>query len=164
MGKGIKKGGIGSSRDGGVDNCEGDTTIVVDKDFEADRETRIGFPQDGGGQVGPADANKIAFGMGGRYLPGGVESPCGTGEGGRTLGRGSLNDGRDFGGSGSGGRFLSFAFAPMGSSIFSNSLIEFAGATIDDIGIRTGGREDSWLRGGIAGDCLRRGTRPVRPA
>ena len=96
VGESIKKGGVGSSRDRGIDNCEGDRTIVVDKDFEADREARIGFTQDGGGQVGPADADKIAFGMGGRYVPGGVESPCGTGERRRTLGRGGLNDGRDF--------------------------------------------------------------------
>ena len=86
--------------------------------------------------------------MGGRYVPGGVESPCGTGEGRRPLGRGSLNDGRDFGGSGSRGRLLSFAFAPTSSSLCSNSLIEFAGATMDDIGIRTGRRGDSRLGGG----------------
>ena len=52
----------------------------------------------------------------------------------------------------------------MGSSICSNSLIEFGGATMDDIGIRTGGRGDSWLEGGVVGDCRRGGTRPVRPA
>ena len=57
MGESIKKGGVGSSRDGGVDNSEGDRTTVVDKDFEADREAKISFPQDGGGQIGPADAD-----------------------------------------------------------------------------------------------------------
>ena len=92
--------------------------------------------------------------MGGRYVPGGVESPCGTSERRRTLGRGSLNEGRDFGGSVRGVRFLSFAFAPTGSSIRSNSLIELAGATMDDISIRTG----------VAGDYWEGGTRPVRPA
>ena len=86
MGKSVKEGGVGSSRYGGVDNSEGDRTIVVNKDFETDREARISFPQDGGGQVGPADADKIAFLMGSRYVPGGVESPSGTGEGRRTLG------------------------------------------------------------------------------
>ena len=86
--------------------------------------------------------------MGGRYVPGGVKSPCGTSERRRTLGRGGLNDGRDFGGSGRGGRLLSFAFAPMGSSIRSNSLIELAGATMDDLSIRTGGKGDGWLGGG----------------
>ena len=40
----IKKGGVGSSRDGGVDNSEGERTIVVDKNFEADREAGISFP------------------------------------------------------------------------------------------------------------------------
>ena len=69
----------------GVDNSEGDRTIVVDKDFEADREARVSFPQDGGGQVGPPDADEITFWMGGRHVPGGVESPCGTAEGRRTL-------------------------------------------------------------------------------
>ena len=44
MGKSMEKEGVGSSRDGGVDNSEGDRTIVVDKDFEADREAGIGFP------------------------------------------------------------------------------------------------------------------------
>ena len=44
VGKGIEKGGVGSSRDGGVDSSEGDCTIVVDKDFEADMEAGIGFP------------------------------------------------------------------------------------------------------------------------
>ena len=44
MGKSIKKGGVGSSREGGVNNSEGDRTIVVDKDLEADMEARIGFP------------------------------------------------------------------------------------------------------------------------
>ena len=103
--------------------------------------------------------------MGGRYVPGGVESSCGTGERRRTLGRGGLNDGRDFGGSGRGGRFLSFAFAPTGSSIRSNSLMEFAGATMDDLSIRTGGKGDGWLGGGgVTGDCGEGGTRPVRPA
>ena len=103
VGKSIKKGGVGSSRDGGVDNSEGDRTSVVEKDFEADREAGISFPQNGGGQIAPADADKIAFGTGGRYVPGRVESPCGTGVRRRTLGRGGLNNGRDFGGSGRGG-------------------------------------------------------------
>ena len=44
VGKSIKNGGVGSSTDGGVDNSEGDRTIVVDKDFEADREAGISFP------------------------------------------------------------------------------------------------------------------------
>ena len=137
---------------------------MVDEDFEADREARLSFPQDGGSQVRPADADKIAFGVGGTCVPRGVESPCGTGDGRRPLARGSHNDGRDFGGRGSGDRFLSFAFAPAGSSICGNSLIEFAGATMDDIGIRTGGRGDSWLGGAVTGDCRQEGTRSVRPA
>ena len=86
MGKSIKKGGVGSSRDGGVDYSEGDCTIVVDKDFEADREARVGFPQNGGGQVRPADTDKIAFGMEGRHVLEGIESPGSTGEGRRPLG------------------------------------------------------------------------------
>ena len=44
VGKSIKKGGVGSSRDGGVDNSERFRTIVVDKNFEADREAGISFP------------------------------------------------------------------------------------------------------------------------
>ena len=80
------------------------------------------------------NADNVAFGMGDRYVPGGVESPCGTGEKRRTLGRGGLDDGRDFGGRGSRGRLLSFTFALTGSSIRSYSLIELAGATMDDIG------------------------------
>ena len=86
MGKGLEEGGVGSSRDGGVDNGEGDRTIVIDKDFEADREARVSFPQDGGGQVRPADKDEIAFGVGGRQVPGVIESPGGTGEGRRPLG------------------------------------------------------------------------------
>ena len=86
MGESIKEGGVGGSRDCGVDNSEGDRTIVIDKNFEADGEAGISFPQDGGGQVRPSDADKIAFRVGGRYVPGGVESPYGTGEGSRTLG------------------------------------------------------------------------------
>ena len=85
VGKSIKEGGVGRSRDGGVNNSEGDRAIVIDKDFEANMEARISFPQDGGGQVRPADADEIAFGMGGRKVPRGVESPCGTGERRRTL-------------------------------------------------------------------------------
>ena len=85
-GKSIKEGGVGSSRDGVVNNSVGDHTIVVDKDLEAEREARISFTQDGGGQVRPADAAKITFGMGSRYVPGGLESPCSTREGSRTLG------------------------------------------------------------------------------
>ena len=154
VGESIKKGRVGSSRDGGVDNSEGDSTIIIDKDFEADREAGISFPQEGGGQIGPADVDKIAFGMGGRYVPAGVESPCGTGERRRTLGRGGLNNGRDLGGSGREGRFLCFASAPTGSSICSNSLIEFAGATMDGLGIRTGEKGNSWLGGGCHGGLL----------
>ena len=86
VGKSIKEGEVGSCRDGGVNNSEGDRTIVVDTDFETDREAGISFPQDGGGQVGPTDADKIALVTGGRYVHGGEESPCGTGEGRRTLG------------------------------------------------------------------------------
>ena len=88
VGKSIKKVGVGSSRDGGVDDSERDCAIVVDKDFEAYREARISFPQDGGGQVGLADADEIRFGtrIGGRYVPGGIESLCGTGEARRALG------------------------------------------------------------------------------
>ena len=52
----------------------------------------------------------------------------------------------------------------MGSSICSNSLIEFAGATMDDLGIQTGGRGDTWLGGGLTGDCWEGDARPVEPA
>ena len=86
MGKSIKEWRVGGSRDGGVDNSEGDRTIVVDEDLEADREAGISFPQNGGGQGGPEDADEITFGMGGRHVPGGVESHCSTREGRRTLG------------------------------------------------------------------------------
>ena len=86
MSESIEQWGVGGSGDGGVDNSEGYRTIVIDKNFEADREARVSFPQDGGAQVGPSDADKITFRVGGRYVPGGVESPCSTGEGRRTLG------------------------------------------------------------------------------
>ena len=86
MGKSLREGGVRSSKDGGVDNGAGDRTIVVDKDFEADREARVGFPQNGGGQVRLEDTDKIAFGVGGRQVPRGIESPGGTGEGRRPLG------------------------------------------------------------------------------
>ena len=84
--KSIKEGGVESSGDGGINNGEGDRTIVIDKDFEADREARVSFPQNGGSQVRPADEDGIAFGVGARDVPGGIESPSGTGEGRRTLG------------------------------------------------------------------------------
>ena len=97
------------------------------------------------------------------HVPGGVESPCGTGEGRRTLGGGSLNDGRDLGGSGSRMRFLSFGFAPSGTSICSNGLIEFAGATINDIsGNEREGRQ--LVGGGCHGGLPVGGTRPNRSA
>ena len=86
VGKLIKEGGVGGSRDGGVNKCEGDRPIVVNKIFEADREARVSFPQDGGSQVGPTDADRIMFRVGGRHVPGGVESHCGTSEGRRALG------------------------------------------------------------------------------
>ena len=79
---------------------------MVDKDCEADTEAGLSFPQDGDGQVGPADADEVAFGMRGRYVPGGVEFPSSTGERRRTLGRGGLNDRRDYGDSGRGGDFF----------------------------------------------------------
>ena len=44
VGKSIEEGGVGSSRDGGVNNSEGDCTIVVDKEFETDREAGISLP------------------------------------------------------------------------------------------------------------------------
>ena len=84
--KSIKVGVVGSSRDGSVDNGEGDLTIVVDKDFEADREAGVSFSQKGGSQVGRAEADNIALVVGGRHVPGGIESPSGIGEGRRTLG------------------------------------------------------------------------------
>ena len=37
------------------------------------------------------------------------------------------------------GRLLTSAFATTGSGISSNGLVEFAGASIDDIGVRTSG-------------------------
>ena len=86
MGKGLEEGPVGSGSDGGVDNGEGDRTMVVDKDFEADREARVGFSQKGGGQVGPPDTDKFAFGVGGRQAPWGIESPGGSGERRRPLG------------------------------------------------------------------------------
>ena len=49
VGESIKKGRVGSSGNGGVNNSERDRTIVIDKDFEADRKARIDIPQDGGG-------------------------------------------------------------------------------------------------------------------
>ena len=95
--------------------------------------------------------------MGGRYVPGGVESACGTSERRRTHGQGGLHDGRDFGGSGRGARLLSFAFAPAGSSICSNTLIEFVGAIMDDIGIRTGWVGGQLVGGGCHGELLEGG-------
>ena len=86
MTKSIKEGGVGSRRDGGVNNCEGDRTLVVNKHFEADKEARVSCPPNGGGQVGPTDADKMAFGVGGRHVPEGVESPCNTSERRRTIG------------------------------------------------------------------------------
>ena len=86
VGKGLGEGLVGGGGDGGVDNGEGDSTIVIDKAFEANSEAGVGFPQDGGGQVGPADTDKIAFRVGGRQIPGGIESPGGTGEWRRPLG------------------------------------------------------------------------------
>ena len=41
VGKSIKEGRVGGSRDGGIDNGEGDRTIVVDKNFEADSEAEL---------------------------------------------------------------------------------------------------------------------------
>ena len=46
VGKSIEKAGPGGSGNGGVDNSEGNRTIVIDEDFEAEREARVGFPQD----------------------------------------------------------------------------------------------------------------------
>ena len=66
VGESIEEGGVGGSRDGGVDNSEGDRTMVIGKDFKTDWEAGMSFPQDGDGQVGPSDADKITFGMGGR--------------------------------------------------------------------------------------------------
>ena len=86
VGKSINEGGVGSSRDGGVNDGEGDRTIVVNKDFEAEGEIRVSFPQNGGGQVGQVDADKITFRVDGRHVPGGVESSCSTHEGSGTLG------------------------------------------------------------------------------
>ena len=40
----IKKRGVRSSGNGGVDNSEGNCTTVVSEDFEAHRETRFGLP------------------------------------------------------------------------------------------------------------------------
>ena len=84
--KSIKKGGIGSSRNEGVDNGEGDRKIVFNKDFEVDSEARVSIPQNRGGQVGPTNADKIAFRVGGRHVSEGVASPCSTGKRSRTLG------------------------------------------------------------------------------
>ena len=86
MDESIEEGGVGGSADGGVDNSEGYRTIVIDKHFKTIGEAGISIPQDGGGQVGLSDADKITFGVGGRYVPVGVESPCGSGERSRTLG------------------------------------------------------------------------------
>ena len=83
--EGVKEGGVGGSGNGGVDNGEGDCTVGVDKNFKSNSKTRIGFPLDGGGQVGLADRDVVVFGVRGRRVPRGVESTCGTGKGGRTL-------------------------------------------------------------------------------
>ena len=41
VGESIKEEEVGGSRDGGVDNSEGDRTIVVDKYIKADREAKL---------------------------------------------------------------------------------------------------------------------------
>ena len=38
-----------------MDDGEGDCTVVVDKYLEANREARVSFAEEAGGQVGPAD-------------------------------------------------------------------------------------------------------------
>ena len=83
--KRIKQGGVGSSRNGDVNNGEGDRTIVVNKDFEADREARVSFTHNGDRQGVPTDADKITFGLGGKHVSEGVESPCSSGKGRRAL-------------------------------------------------------------------------------
>ena len=81
MGQCVKEMGVGGRWHGGVNDGEGDCTVVVDKDFKTNREARVSFSQARGSQVGPVDSDWIAFGMGSRTVPGGVEPPDGTGKG-----------------------------------------------------------------------------------
>ena len=86
VGESVEKRRVGSSRNRNVDNCKGHSTIVVNKVFNANREAGVSFHEHRGGQVGPANADKIAFSVGSRGIPAGVESPSGTGEEWRALG------------------------------------------------------------------------------
>lgn len=158
VGESIKERGIGSSRNRGVDNGEGNCTVVVGRDFEANREARISVPKNKGGQVEPADTDQIAIRVASRNCPEGIESPSCTGDGGRALGQDSLHDRRDFGGSDSRGRLFAFAFATMGSCAHSNSLVKFASATMDNISVKSTGRGNSGLGRDVSGDYRRGGS------
>ena len=57
MGQCVKKRCVGGGWDEGVNDSEGDCTVVVDTNLAADREARVRFSQEGGGQVGPADTD-----------------------------------------------------------------------------------------------------------
>lgn len=85
-GKCVEKSKVGSSGNRGIDNGEGDCTYLFGKNFQANRETGIGFSEDGDGQVGPANADQVTLWVGSGLVPRGVKSPSVTGKWRRTLG------------------------------------------------------------------------------
>ena len=130
-GKGLKKGGVGSGGDGGVDNGEGDSVLAIDKGLERNRELRVGLLEDGGSDVREADMDEGFVRVGGMRTAGGVEPSGSAGEGRRALRRRGLHDGRDFGRCGprTGG---ALAFSLTLSGVLGCSLVELTSASMDD--------------------------------
>ena len=76
-GKGVKKGSVGCSRDGSVDNGEGDGAFAIDKGLERNRKLGVGFFEDGRSNVRETDMDKGFVRVRGMGTAGGIE-PSGS--------------------------------------------------------------------------------------
>ena len=95
--KALKKGGVGRSRDGSVDNGESDGAFAIDKGLERNRKVGVGLFKDGGSNVGEADMDKGFVRVRGMSSAGGIEPSESAGEGRRALGGSGLHDCCNFG-------------------------------------------------------------------
>ena len=149
-GKGLKKGSVGGGGDGSVNNGEGDGVFAIDKGLERNRELGVGLFEDGGSNVGEADADEGLVRVGGMGSTGGVKPSGSAAEGRRAFRRRSLHDGRDFGHCGprTGG---ALAFSLTLSGVFGYGLVELTSASVNDGSIGGAGGGTRVGRGSVGG-------------
>jgi len=112
--------------------------LIIDESLEGNRKVRVGFAEDHGGEFWLADSDKSLVRVGGLNSAGGIKPSSCTGERGRALRGGGLDDVYDFNSRGTSRMCLRLDSASAPGGVLTRGLIKLRGATMNDISIGVG--------------------------